>query len=436
MAARVSKEWKYNDSIKIDEFDLNTVNKDNLINQLLKITSEDITRSFMMKLFGTFKGKNFCHHYDTFTVPAKAFSFLDPKKNKYVSNKEPFVTTIGIWVFNVYFLRDLDFSHVFGGYINDNINKKKFDNINEKLVFALLEDNIDVERYKKFLDRTQFFMPFETILSPNNTERMLTCSKKIDAYKKKLIKENKEILDVGDARSADKAEEIEKKLLDFALEYLKDDPAIDLYLSGAGGTLGNNFKNMYLMRGALKDPDPNAKKQYNIATSSYINGISADEYTLIANSLAGGPYSRSKKTEFGGYLEKLLNNAFGSITIDGENTDCHTDKYLEFVLEPHLKSAVIYSYMIKSNGDLEELTSENIDKYVGKKIKIRWTGFCKSKTGVCHKCAGNFFYRRGTKNIGLATAQIPTVLKLRAMKSFHDSNVQMTEIDPMKIFNI
>ena len=92
--------------------------------------------------------------------------------------------------------------------------------------------------------------------------------------------------------------------------------------------------------------------------------------------------------------------------------------------------------MIKSNGDLEELTSENIDKYVGKKIKIRWTGFCKSKTGVCHKCAGNFFYRRGTKNIGLATAQIPTVLKLRAMKSFHDSNVQMTEIDPMKIFNI
>ena len=77
-------------------------------------------------------------------------------------------------------------------------------------------------------------------------------------------------------------------------------------MSGAGSDWKNNFKNMYVMRGAIANPDPNAKRQFDVATSNFIDGISADEYSLIANSLVNGSYSRSKKTEIGGYWEKVL----------------------------------------------------------------------------------------------------------------------------------
>jgi len=51
-------------------------------------------------------------------------------------------------------------------------------------------------------------------------------------------------------------------------------------------------------------------------------------------------------------------------------------------------------------------------------------------------CAGNFFYRRGSENIGLACSQISTKLKLVSMKAFHDSTVNTTEMDVMKAFGL
>jgi len=429
--SRVSKHWEYNPTNDVESFDISTLTPENLVNQILKITYKDVTRTFMMKLFGSFNGKTFVHHYDTFTVPAKAFQFT--RKNKLVSNQEPFTTTFGIWVFNIYFLRDLGFSELFGGYLNENVTNDIFEDINQQLVYGLLEDKVEVEQYKKFLDRTQFFMPFETILSPNHTEKILACSKEIDKLKAKLIKENQEAIDRGDEVVA---KDIEDQLLAFALEYLKDDPSLDTYLSGAGANLKNNFKNLYVMKGAIRNPDPEAKQKFNIATSSYIDGISADEYSLLANSLAGGPYARSKKTELGGYWEKLIESAYNTVKMDDPGSDCGTDKYIEAVLTKKNLTMFMYSYMIKNDGRLEELTSENYEKYLGKKIKFRYSGFCKSKTGICNCCAGNFFLRRGNRNIGLATAQIPTVLKLKSMKSFHDSTIGVTQIDPMKAFGL
>src|SRR5699024_10729903 len=116
--------------------------------------------------------------------------------------------------------------------------------------------------------------------------------------------------------------------------------------------------------------------------------------------------------------------------------DCKSDKYITVELTKKNLPEFMYNYIIKSNGELEELTSDNSDKYIGKKVKMRFSMFCKSKTGICNKCAGNFFYRRGARNVGLATIQIPSTLKLRSMKSFHDTTIKTVEIDPMKAFGL
>jgi hypothetical protein len=385
----------------------------------------------IMQLFGSFNGTSLCHHYDTFTVPAGAFKFIN-EKGKEVSNTNSFITTFGIWIFNIFLIQGFGYSFIFNGYINENITAKAFKKIHQRIIYALMEDKITTESYKNFIVYLDFLMPWETVLAPAQTEKLLACTKEIDKLKAKLIKENKEAVQAGDVAVVEK---IEKELLAFALEYLKDDPSLDAYLSGAGGSLGNNFKNMYIMKGIIRDPDPNAKQEYKTATSSFIDGISADEYSLLANSLTGGPYSRAKKTELGGYWEKLIESALNTVTVDEPGSDCGTDKYLEVLLTPDIANSFMYSYIIKPNGTFEELTNENLDKYLNKKVKFRSTLFCKSTTGgVCHRCAGNFFYRRGNKNAGLACSQIATKLKLKSMKGFHDSTINTTEIDPMRAF--
>ena len=167
-----------------------------------------------------------------------------------------------------------------------------------------------------------------------------------------------------------------------------------------------------------------------------MDGISADEYSLYANSLVTGPYSRSKKTETGGYWEKLFSAAYQAVNLDPEGSDCGTKEYIEVTITPKNISIFMYNYIIKNNGELEELNLDTRDKYMNKKVKMRFSTHCKSKTGICNKCAGNFFYRRGSRTIGLATVQVPSKLKLVAMKAFHDGTIKTATIDPMKAFGL
>lgn len=429
---RISKHWNLNNKIKVESFNIDEINKDNLINHLLVLKQSDITYSVIMNLFGSFNGKSLCNPYDTFDVPAGTYKY-ENEKGKILSNKNKFITTIGIWIFNIFFIRDFGFGFLFGGYINENINKSKFKDMNQKLAYALIEDRINVENYKKYLNYSQFFMPFETILSPNHSEKILTCTRLIEKKKQEFLKKYGDEIKKGNIVIAEK---MEKELLAYAKDLLQDDPALDVYLSGAGGSFGNNFKNIYVMKGPIKDPDPNAKQEFNVSTSNFLDGIAANEYSLIANALSAGPYSRSKKTEIGGYWEKLFGSAFGSIVLDEPGSDCGSKGYITVDLTADNLSLYMYNYIIKSNGELEELTSMNSDKYIGKRVKMRFSIFCKNKkkTCICNKCAGNFFYRRGAKNIGLATTQVASKLKNISMKAFHDSTVSTTEIDPMKAF--
>ena len=179
-------------------------------------------------------------------------------------------------------------------YINENFTSDTLDKINQELSFALMEDRIDVEDMKEYLMKTQLVMQFSTVVASNYTDAVMTLPKIIEAKKNKLIKENKEALENGDTLVAEK---IEKELINYAVETLGDDPYLDTFLSGARGTIGNNFKNMFIWKGATRNPDPNGKNPFKIATSNYMTGIKPEEYSLYCNSGIEGSYSRGKKTE-------------------------------------------------------------------------------------------------------------------------------------------
>lgn len=402
-----------------------TIIKPEEINYLLNISDElhEHTTTIIMELFGEFNGKSKFNPYDIIEIPSNSYG---PEGRK---NKKPFKTTVGIWIFNKYFVEN-DLFDIFH-YINQNIDKGLFGDINTKLSYALAEDKITIKQMSDYSMKCQLFMSYVSVLSPSYTEKMLTCTRMINKKKHELIQKYKKEIEAGDEVVATK---MEKELLDYAIEYMKGDPSMDMFLSGARGSIGNNFKNMFVMKGVIKDPDPNAKQPYKVATSNYIDGISPEEYALFANALAAGPYARSAKTANGGHLEKLFMSALQHIVAGPEGSDCGTKNTITVTLDKKNIKSFMYSY-IKEGDKLIELTSENMNKYIGKTVKFRYSSLCELKHGVkCHKCIGNAWYRLGKTNIGAATPKIPSTLKNISMKAFHDSVQRLEPIDINKIF--
>lgn len=415
MASRVSRTWTIKKDIEVNLKD--PVSSNNMPNYLLAMEGKDITFDFMMSLFGHFDGKNIANPYDILEVPAGTFKYKDDKGND-KTNKSLFTTTIGLYIFNL-LLSDCNLTNTVG-YINENLNSKKYGKVEHKMVYALIEDRITVEQFKKWQMTLQWLMPLQDILSTNHTEKLLLVSKAIAKEKARLIKENQEAINNGDPKVI---EDIEAKLIEIAKDYLGDDPGLDSLNSGAGAKFNNQFKNMYLIKGAIANPDPNAKQKYDIVTSSYLEGVNQTEYSLLAQSGANGSYSRGKKTSTGGYWEKLFINSLQHIHLDPEGSDCGTKRYIEVLLTEDNLNDYIYSYMITNGDGLELLDSKNCSKYFGKKIKLRYSSLCESRTGICNKCAGNLLYITSSKNVGAVTGQIPDRIKNISMKAFHDSTV-------------
>ena len=404
------------------------IKNQNDIDFLINLKEDDITTSMIMELFGDFKNRQRFNPYDIITIPEGGYGGPIPN-GKEKKNKKPFTTTVGRLIFNKYFIECEPELLERYGYINENMSSKAYGKLFDNLGYALLEDKISIDVYKRFCKRTQKFMPYVSILSPNHSDNMLTITKKINKRKEELIKANKEAFDKGDVMVVDK---VSKELLDYAEELMKDDPAMDMFLSGAGGSFKNNFKNMFIMRGSVQDPDP--RKSYNIITSNYIDGVSKEEYSKLANTLAAGPYSRSKKTELGGYWEKLFLTALQHVVLLEPGSDCKTTRHITLNVTNKNIDSIMYCYAINNDGSLTEITSDNKDKFIGKTIKLRFSSMCEAKDGICNKCAGNLFYRLGIRNIGATTPQIPSRLKVLSMKLFHDDQLNFTEMDVMSAF--
>ena len=109
---RKAKHWNYDPNIKVEEFNKDEINSRNLINHLLLFKQSDLSFSLIMELFGSFGSDSLCKQYDTFDVPAGAFEYTDDK-GKVHKNISKFTTTIGLWLFNIIFLRDFNFSFLF-----------------------------------------------------------------------------------------------------------------------------------------------------------------------------------------------------------------------------------------------------------------------------------------------------------------------------------
>lgn len=388
------------------------------LDEIINISAEKAAeKSTIMEFFGDFgKGSRF-NPYDTIEIPAGKYGKTKKNKNK-------FKTTVGLWIFNKAFIEDM--SDVLG-YINQTVNKSVYGDINQKMSYALLEDKITIDQLKHFIMQTQIMMSCTSAICPSHTMDMLLLTNKAEVKKKQLEKEYKDRIAQGDL-TAMKA--VEDNLIDFAKEQLKDSESADMYNSGARASWGNNFKNMYLVKGPIKHTD----STYSYASGSYISGMKKEDFSAINDAAVGGPYSRSNKTREGGYLEKQFTNATQHIKVLPKGSDCGSDKCIKVTLTK--KNISMWMYCFYKNGNsYTEITTDNKDKLIGKTVMIRYAGFCKAKNGcICEKCAGTLYNRIGIENIGLGAMIMASSIKLSAMSAFHNSTLSLSVIDPNEVF--
>lgn len=366
--------------------------------------------------------------YDILTVPPNT---VGDEKTK---NKNTFYTTLGRYIFNRVFILGLGLFKTLG-YINKTLDADDLGDLNAKISYAILEDKVSVDTFKKFLMLEQKFQPYCNMLSAGYTTKMLTINKTIDDKKKELIKKYaKELADPKQNMYA--ADKMEKELLDYAKSILKNDASMDMYTSKAKASFSNNFKNMFVMKGAIKDPDP--AKGYDVVLSSYMDGMSKEDYPILAKSLAEGPYKRTRKTAIGGYWEKLFLRAFEHIRLAPKGSDCGTKRTITVKLTKYMEDLLMYSFIVGPDGHLIELNSDNRDKFLNKTVQVRFASMCEYKDHgmICNACAGNLYYKDGITNIGTAAPQMASEIKLKSMKAFHNSTVQLHKIDVLKAFGL
>lgn len=403
-----------------------TITDQALIDSVIGIKPEDITSTYVVELFGEFDGKVRANPYDLITVPKGAYGLADSKRGV---NIKPFTTTVGKLIWNkMYILRNPSIYEAIG-WVDDIVSKKVFNKLYKKLGYMLLEGKIDKAEFKRFAMTTQLTMPYVQFLSNSFTDTMLLSSTVMNKKKAELIKANQAAFDAKDIKVVD---QVSKELMDYSKEYLKDDPSMDMFNSGGGGDFSNHYKNSFLMKGIVRNPDP--LKGYDIITSNYIDGVSEEEYAALANTLAEGPFNRSKKTEVGGYYEKLLLYATQHLSLLEPGSDCGTKRCIEMEVTEDNIDDLMYNYFIQGDK-VVEITSENRDSLIGKTIKLRYSSMCEAKDGhFCNICAGNLWYRLGISKTGILTPILASKLKNKLMSSFHNSQVQLTDMNVMEAF--
>lgn len=204
-----------------------------------------------------------------------------------VPNGEKIETTVGRLVYNKMMIESLGFDS-FLSYNNDVMDKGGFKKFEGKVADALQNDVIDTHQMMNYINTRDWFgLQFHTTITSSFTPATTKIPPSVKVLKEKLLKENQKAIEAGDVRVVEK---IENELIDATMKELKDDIGMDLYTSGARGSVGNHLKNMYLMRGAVQNP---YTKEYEIITNSLCDGLAKDDIATHSNVIVSGSFPKA-----------------------------------------------------------------------------------------------------------------------------------------------
>lgn len=378
---------------------------------------KNITITIISKMFGYHKNTGILFNTDDIIT-------IGPEHSKFVKLNTK--TRLGIYIANKFVYEDME---IFG-YINKTLNGKTLGKIDDAIAEALKAGQITTEKVFTFLDKCQYLYGggFAQLINTSISSTMVHLPKSSAKLKKDLLEKHKDEISAGNPQVASA---IEKQVTADALEQMRKtkDPALALYDAGCSIDPYNNYKTMFVMKGAIIDNTGESPTGYKVVTSDYDNGISKDDMPLIADSLVTGAYSRGVLTQNSGYSGKMYNAIFQRIKLGPRGSDCGTKQTKKVTITEENKDLYSQYRFIMVNGKPVMLTPETIDKYVGKTVALRSPKFCKCKDPeYCNICFGDREYRVGVKNVGLSFNIAQGALMNASLKKFHDITIKTYNI--------
>ena len=376
---------------------------------LLSLQPGDITYELGMALFADHVRK-----VDGKIIEEKSrfepTDYFQLKAGEYI-NRTDIETTVGSFIFNKFIVEPLFAQHI--DYVNWELTDGGLGKLEGMLSELLLEDKITTTEFADYLDRVQWLgMQFHEPLAASFTMKGLKPLDSVIKRRDELIEENKEALEKGDIMTMSA---IEKELVELAKKEISDDPSMDLYYSGARGSIPNNYKQLSIVKGPVFNKTIG---KYQFIKKSFFEGIDKEDIAAAATNVVNGQYPKSCGTAISGYKAKQVSSLGQAVILRKDVQDCGTKAYVEIVIPASMKSKFLYRYVI-DGGKLVMLDNSNIDKYVGKKVKLRSIMYCGCDSGVCMTCAGRLFEKLQIDAIGLTTSTLTGALLNLKMKAFN-----------------
>lgn len=347
---------------------------------------------------------------------------------EYEGIPENSLTTTGIYLFNKYLIEELKVI----SYINHTLKSDDIDKIFSVLGTALRGGLISIDMFRRFVDKFLWFLggPMAHVISVSISRDILTLPKESHRLKDKLIEENRQKIDDGDPIISS---EIEKAVCADAYERLRNVDGFALFDSDAV-KFDNNYKTMFVMKGAIVDNIGEHESGYKTITSNYNEGITKEDMPKISDSLVTSAYSKGHATQDAGYSGKKYISRFQNIKVGPKGSDCKSDGYDVVLLTKENMNRYLYRYIIEGK-ELVLLDDDTILKYIGKEVKMRGPKYCKRRgCEYCNICFGEMPYILDTPNVGLQF-NIATGNVLNAdMKKFHDVTIKTYQLDIEKDF--
>lgn len=379
------------------------------------------TAQMFAELFAAHKDSPPKYHVDDMII-------IGPEQSPFV--KENSSTTCGIYLFNKFILEPLK---IFG-YVNKPFGKKELDALEDGISDGLMQKDLTTEQVAEFIDRLQFLLggPLAHLINPSINPDIMTLPPQAVALKKKLLAENKAGIEANDPQTSSK---IEKEVTKVAMDWMneRNDPSLSFFKSGAIDPY-NNYRTMFVMKGAVKDNTGESPTGYKIVTSEYDNGITKEDMPKIADTVVTSSYNSGVATQDSGYMGKKYNTILQRVKLLERGSDCKTpDTFQTVITNRHL-----YRYIME-NGKPVCLTPEVIDKYKGKVCKLRSPLHCHAKDPYyCNICMGDRLYDIGVHNVGLTVSILSGATLNAALKTKHNVTVgtyTIKEEDILKYVN-
>jgi len=220
--------------------------------------------------------------------------------------------------------------------------------------------------------------------------------------------------------------EYEKEMLNELKDKLKDDPAFGVLLRGK--IINVCLKKLFISAGSEQgfnndDIQPYVKR----GLFEGVINLSEDETVSLYNSMILASVSRGMETQFGGVIAKFILRALSNVIVEVKK-DCGTSQCLEILVEKDNAQAWDGFTMVAKSGNKYELTIDELNKMIGKKIKIRHFSQCLLPLNICGVCAGRLL-RNSPNKIALAVTDISTALLIGSLKSLHGKDQKNVDID-------